>query len=316
MLVSVIMPVYNVEKYIFESIESVCNQTYDDIEIILVDDGSTDKSVELAKSVLTRYPCIKHQIIAQNNSGLPAARNRGLNYAIGDYICFIDSDDCIDKKHIENIMKMIENNNLLVGFSDFERTSEKNRIGEKSTIEKFEILAQKDLLERFMTRDIKIHCCSLIIHKDLLKNIQFNDRLKYGEDVEFMWRLFSTIEKIGHHYRKTYKYLIRENSIMTTYSLDRDKIFIEEFSLSMDNLKSMYPLNTDIYEKAYYRVLLGWLHQLSMKSSLRTFKKTFELIDKESLIQNLFYFPKMSIKLLSVLLKVNLNIFYYFIRNI
>lgn len=94
-LISIIMPVYNAEKYLNRSIESVMNQTYKNIEIILVNDGSTDASLTICSNYQKADSRIK--LINQKNSGVSAARNRGIDEATGTYIMFIDSDDYIEK---------------------------------------------------------------------------------------------------------------------------------------------------------------------------------------------------------------------------
>ena len=94
-LISIIIPVYNVEKYLEECIESVINQTYRNLEIILVDDGSTDKCLETCKEYEKRDNRIK--VIHQENAGVSVARNVGIDFSTGQYIGFVDSDDFIEK---------------------------------------------------------------------------------------------------------------------------------------------------------------------------------------------------------------------------
>ena len=105
-LISVIVPIYNVEKYIQKCLDSILNQTYRKIEIILVNDGSTDKSGEIAKQYQRDYSNIRY--FEKKNGGLSDARNFGLSKATGDYICFIDSDDYIDENLFSNLEKYLE----------------------------------------------------------------------------------------------------------------------------------------------------------------------------------------------------------------
>ena len=105
---SIIMPVYNVEKYLDEAISSVLNQTLRDFQLILVNDGSTDSSNLIAE----KYQEMDSRIvlISQTNSGLSAARNKGLEYANGTYVYFIDSDDILDKTTLQYVYKLISGN--------------------------------------------------------------------------------------------------------------------------------------------------------------------------------------------------------------
>ncbi len=105
-LISIIIPVYNVEKYLEECIESCINQTYRNIEIILINDGSTDNSLEICQ----KYANIDNRIIVKSisNSGVAHARNVGIGVSKGDYITFIDSDDFVDKRYCELMYKVLE----------------------------------------------------------------------------------------------------------------------------------------------------------------------------------------------------------------
>ena len=115
--VSIITPVYNVEECIERCIDSVINQTYKDFELLLIDDGSKDKSIHIAKSLLEKTD-INYKIITQNNSGVSAARNRGIEEASGEYITFLDSDDYVDSRFVELMYKKAETTKCDVVFCD------------------------------------------------------------------------------------------------------------------------------------------------------------------------------------------------------
>ena len=104
MLISVIIPVFNVSGYLARCVESVCNQTYKDIEIILVDDGSTDNSLDICNQMQKKYSTIR--VFHKENGGLSSARNMGLDNARGEYICFIDSDDWIEPDFCSYLVDM------------------------------------------------------------------------------------------------------------------------------------------------------------------------------------------------------------------
>lgn len=104
-LISIIVPVYNVEKYLNKCIDSIINQTYKNIEIILVDDGSTDNSGKICDEYLLRDSRIK--VIHKNNGGLSSARNEGINISSGEYIGFVDSDDWVEPNMYEEMYKKI-----------------------------------------------------------------------------------------------------------------------------------------------------------------------------------------------------------------
>lgn len=108
-LVSIIIPVYNCEKYIGKCLESVLGQTYKNVEIIVIDDGSTDQSLEVINRTVQGNPNVK--VIHQENQGLSATRNKGLENATGDYIAFLDGDDYLGESYIERLIAVAEHNN-------------------------------------------------------------------------------------------------------------------------------------------------------------------------------------------------------------
>ena len=116
--ISVIVPVYNAEKYIEKCIESVLNQDYKNIELILVNDGSLDNSLKIMKEFEKKNPKII-KVYTQKNQGEGAARNTGIEKATGDYFVFLDSDDWLKKDHLTNLYKKIQNNDIVI--SGFER---------------------------------------------------------------------------------------------------------------------------------------------------------------------------------------------------
>lgn len=112
-MLSVVIPMYNVEEYIAECLHSVLKQTYRDLEIIVVDDGCTDGSVAIVKQFQNEYPN-RIQLVHQENGGLSAARNTGIQLAKGDYLTFLDSDDYIDLTLYEKMMQAIEDNDICI----------------------------------------------------------------------------------------------------------------------------------------------------------------------------------------------------------
>lgn len=114
--ISAVVPVYNMGKYITKCVESLVNQKYKNVEIILVDDGSTDNSGKLCDALASQYHNIK--VFHQKNSGVSKARNKGLELATGYYISFIDPDDYLDLQTYETVIALMENNDADIGCYD------------------------------------------------------------------------------------------------------------------------------------------------------------------------------------------------------
>jgi len=126
-LVSIIVPVYNVEQYVVNAIDSIICQTYDNIEVIIVNDGSTDSSGEICKSYVEKHPD-KIRLINQKNMGLSAARNRGIDMASGEYIMFVDSDDTIAENAVELLLSTARSNDADIVVTNYSKPGKNRKI--------------------------------------------------------------------------------------------------------------------------------------------------------------------------------------------
>ncbi len=309
-LVSVIVPVYNVEKYIEDSLLSICKQTYNNIEIVIIDDESKDSSILIAKRILEQCP-FQVKYISEENKGLPGARNAGLEIAAGDYVCFIDSDDIISADHIKRSVGALIEHNAGVCYSDFEYTNIKNRWGKEQSYNGNNALEHKKILELFSDRTIKIHCCSLMIRRQFLVDNQllFNERLRFGEDVEFMWHLFSYADTVIHVEQNSYKYLIRNNSIMSSASTDKWILFIEVFKESLEKLGKVFPENKDTYHVVYNRTLLGLGRVVAKNTEYSSFVDFIKKYDKKEIRKVLKKSKDIKVRIMAIILYSN-RLFY------
>lgn len=309
--VSVIVPIYNVEKYVEVSLKSICNQKFLNYEIIIVNDGTLDKSMDIVESVL-KESTVSYTIINQKNSGLPAARNAGLLKASGEFVCFIDSDDVLDENFIASQFKVLKENKLMACFCDFEFTNEENRIGTHKINNNQSILEREELLVGFMKRRLKIHCCSLLLNRKYLidNNILFNESLRFGEDVEFMWRLFPSIEKIGYIKAPYYKYLLRENSLMSNQNIERIINLNEIYSNTILNIKKQYPNDEKVLKFMPARTTIALIHSFAKQSNYNTFRELIIRLKYKDILKQLYNFPDIKIRILARILNYSPKVFY------
>ena len=186
-LISIIMPVYNAEKYLNRSIESIMNQTYNNIEIILVNDGSTDNSLEICTNYQEKDNRIK--LINQENKGVSFARNKGIDESTGDYIMFIDSDDYIEKNMIEDMVEKIIEDDIDLIISGIKMSYIKN--GQVIQEEKYQLKDKMYTIEEMLNDiliDIDLICicgpCCKLYKTEIIKNnrIKFTNEFTMGED--------------------------------------------------------------------------------------------------------------------------------------
>ena len=269
--ISIIVPVYNVEKYLEECIDSIIKQTYKNIEIILVDDGSTDNSGKICDRYEKEYDIIN--VIHKNNGGLCSARNAGLNLSTGKYISFIDSDDYVEEKYIENLYNESELYNLDIAYCNY-RVFEDNR--ELSKKEKDYLLTEKEINGmdyqslKFENNDWDCYVWIGLYKRDfLLKNeLEFykKDRLLF-EDILFTNKSLLKAEKVkfisycGYNYRNRWQdSLCRQKSdewrIESYYNIMNEFINLYNYSNSKDEKKIigqvLYNVLTGLLESIYY----------------------------------------------------------------
>lgn len=234
--VSIVVPIYNVEKYLEQCIESIVNQTLEDIEIILVDDGSPDNCPQICDNYAKKDNRIK--VVHKKNGGLSSARNAGIEVATGNYIGFVDSDDYIELDMYEKMYNIAIENNVDFVMSDYYRVSDEGKV--IATLDMDEGIYDKNKIKKdifptlIMGEDINYgrllavwHC---LYKKELLykNNLMFDEEVKYSED-----NLFSSI--IGYnansfYYMKgsyLYNYRYNPNSISSTYKPDAWLVYLK-----------------------------------------------------------------------------------------
>lgn len=212
-MVSVIIPVYNVEKYLKECLDSIINQTYKDIEILIVNDGSTDGSLNICNKYAEKDKRI--QIISQNNEGLSAARNAAIKIAKGEYLTFVDSDDFISLDMIEYLYLMLNESNADMAVCQHEYVDEKsNKLSFKKIRSNDRVIIgnRNCMKEFFCSFDIDTVAWAKLYRTSYFENIKFPIG-KYHEDIFTTYLIVEQCEKIVIGKKKKYSYRQRYNSI-------------------------------------------------------------------------------------------------------
>lgn len=208
---SVIVPIYNVDKYLQKCINSILSNNYDNLEVILVDDGSTDKSHKICSDLQEKNKCIK--IITKENGGLSSARNAGLEIASGDYISFIDSDDFVDKSMFAEMMKAIVNAKADLVQCCYKRVYLNNRVENSKDNRIYEILEGENIKRGFfIDKKIDVMVWNKIFKRECIKNTKFIEG-KNNEDNMYMMDIINNLSKVVILPNIYYYYLYRDNSI-------------------------------------------------------------------------------------------------------
>lgn len=283
-LVSIIVPVYNVEEWLDECVESLVNQTYNNIEIILVDDGSTDKSGIKCDEWSLKDDRIR--VVHKKNGGLSSARNAGLDVFRGDYVTFIDSDDYIEDVSIETMLREIKEQDV-----DIVRCAMNQVIGEE-IVDKRDMDYEKKYSKEELLKGYYYYndgMCGSVCDK-LFKSHFFNDlRFPEGlnsEDYFVLFEIYLNANGMYYDNKCFYNYRLRENSICTTseiteHTFDKIKISDEIYRLTEKNI-SEYNFHAKAFQMlsrffVYTEVLSEghqWDNKKKWKKELRENKKT------------------------------------------
>lgn len=308
-LISIIIPVYNVEKYLDRCIKSVINQTYKNIEIILIDDGSTDKSLDICYNYLEQDNRIK--VFHKENGGLSSARNYGIDVATGKYLTFIDSDDEIEKDYIEYLYNLIKKYDTKMSICSYSVI--KNNITDFGLNLCEKLLTTEECLDNLLCeKGFTVSACAKMYEKDLFKNIRYPLN-KLCEDNGTTYKLIMECNNIAYGNESKYNYYIHDNSITTSEFNLRKLDLIELVDTMCDDIIKRFPDLINSVEKrrnsARFSILRQMLESKNSNNYINIQKDIIKYLKskKKKIITN----PKSDKKdkLAIVLLMINKNLF-------
>lgn len=219
-LISVIIPVFNVEKYIVECFESFIKQFDDEIEVICVDDGSTDRSGIICDEYMEKYN--NHfKVIHNRNIGIGGARNFGLKIAKGEYIAWIDPDDYISENWYKEIKDVIKSKEPDILFFDYILCRDNKKTLKNYANKSSFISTEKFLYDVVKDTKIQSQLWQKVFKRDLFDNINFPDNVKCMEDYAILHKLILKAEKIFYIKKALYFYRVRSESLVTKVDIDK-----------------------------------------------------------------------------------------------
>lgn len=225
-LISIVIPVYNAEKYLEQCLNSIKNQTYKNFEVILVNDGSIDHSESICMDFVKVDTRFKY--FTKVNGGASSARNLGLDNAQGKYITFIDADDWVDENHLEVLINNIKENNSDMAVSSIKKFDNVSKFGFRvhSKQEKYLLNYNKLNREEFLVILPKlIHASnsykiavSKLFKKELVMDIRFDESIVYGEDLDFFFKIYNKINSVSYVDEVTYVYRLHNESTSSKFN--------------------------------------------------------------------------------------------------
>lgn len=311
-LISVIVPVYNAEKYIQKCLENIINQTYSNIEILLIDDGSLDKSGILCDEYAQKY--INVESYHKDNGGASAARNFGLQKAKGEWILFVDVDDYIDNNYIVELVQPTKTDELNMVICGYEI----NYIDDNYTRYCYIDLKNKTFFKEQVKNAIyeldaigllNVVYCKLYNRKIIMSNkIIFDIMLKTGQDLAFNCSYFRYVSKIKILDICPYHY-IKRNTISLVNSYKRNMLeIVSKCNEERLNLYKFYSMNTDKYMCVYGKRYIGYI--FSCIPNIYNYSKDIKFLDRKKQIDiimndnKLKHYSKLCYKELDILTKI------------
>lgn len=280
MLISIIVPIYNAEKFLERCVDSIINQTYKNLEILLIDDGSTDNSGKICEKYKKKDERIS--VVHKENGGVSNTRNIGLNLANGEYVFFIDADDFLD----DNVISELVKNSY--GFDIIKTSYKINNKNKIKSIKESNIYDKNEYINKVILGNIGGHCWGYLIRRDIIQNIVFDENTSCMEDTIFIISCILKVEKIKVIDSSFYNHIINENSI--TCSKNKIVKNMNDYMYSLKEIKSKVnkqDINILIEQKKII-LIEKELSKVSSKKELKNMINEFE-VDIDTKNVNIYY---------------------------
>lgn len=280
-LISVIVPVYNVEKYINKCIDSILNQTHKNLEIILVDDGSQDNSGKICDEYAKEDKRII--IIHKENGGVSSARNIGLENATGKYVTFIDADDYVDENYCQKLLETLIEQNVDCVACGHNRIYNKENKLEKITSKKSYKLRDKEILEKILCVQSGLGFAAMKLWKrNKIKDIRFNEDMQVAEDAFFALQASQIIKDMYVLNEAIYNYRFNDKSAVRKYNKDYANKYLKSMQITQKYLEEKF--KSDVPEIKmlnnyilYHLLLIIVNYCFNPKNNLKTKQQIKEL---------------------------------------
>ena len=314
-MISVIVPLYNGEKYISMCLESIVNQSYRDFELIIVDDGSKDNGAQVAEQYLKDKE-ISYCIYRKENGGQSSARNYGLSEAKGEYICFIDSDDVVTSNYLERLYNALIINDVDFSFCGYKFVSEQSINIDNN--DRQSLYSQDELLDLFLKRKLSFLVVSLMLKKSFIneKKLYFDENIKYSEDQLYIWELLFSCKNAVYLDAKMYGYYVRESSIMTSSDFNKISSSFKYYEKFIEQLKGKYPYKNDFINLIMPRWQLGTLYTAANILSRDEFYDLYNMMNGKTIFNRVKNIKEIKAILLAVISSISSDAMYKFCRRL
>ena len=259
-LISIIVPIYNVENYLRQCLDSIMNQTYQNFECLLINDGSPDNSADICREYVSKDSRFRY--FEKENDGVSSARNLGIEHSKGEYITFIDSDDWVESDYVEILYDELIKENADIAVSTYKRFEMGDNCWYVHAFQRGydkKVFTNKKLMDELLSLDGFDNSYRFVsgklVRRNLLENIAFNVATLYGEDMEFWFKIYMVSDRVVYVNKETYNYRTDER-ISKHFTLDAVRSDVQQ-RLNFIALLSSRGIDT----KGYLDECLKKLHE-------------------------------------------------------
>ena len=297
-LISVIVPVYNSEKYIERCINSITHQTYRNLEIIIVNDGSTDKTLDICKKL--QYDDYRIKIINQENKGVSNARNTGIENSIGKYVAFVDSDDYIEPDMYEIMQRDIYEYNADISRARayvYDRDGSVRHNYNDNSVINFD--NKYDIIHNFVNGELSIAVWDKLFKREVIGDVRFNENV-FHEDTMFVWDVIRNANTIVYNKSQFYHYKKRMEGSLTSKKFDNENFSLGIYGKDfLEEIKKNSPSNINdailfyfnclyfilkIYVRDFDYVKQNKEYRVKILNILKEMKSLMEILNENNLI--------------------------------
>lgn len=275
-MISVIVPVYNVEKYLHKCVDSIINQTYKDLEIILVDDGSPDNCPKICDEYAQKDNRIK--VIHKENGGLSSARNAGLQVAIGDYIAFVDSDDYIDEHMYEKMYQAIQSSKCDICMCGCKIVKEQGKVLYQSSFA-CDMYNINEIIGKFVI-SLQTSVCNKLVSRNLIQGNKFMEGKVHGEDLLFCLNILNnTVEMVT--IQDCCYYYVKHNDSITTKKFSSkafDEVWCKDKAYSI--IQDKFPMFQQQANIWRFRARMNLIRKITASDNKKAYKEEYSMYKK------------------------------------
>lgn len=318
-LISIIIPLFNAENYIIQCLDSFEKQIYKMFEIIIVNDGSKDNSASIVESY-SKKSDMKIKLINQENAGVSAARNKGLDNASGEYICFVDADDMVGPEYLSQMVDIINEYDcelVICGFKPIPENWDISLYIYKKYHTK--IMTSDEVLRKFLYQDIVSGVWSLMVKRNVIKknSLRFAEGYRYSEDLEMVWKLISHSKNVAYNRSQLYIYRVRNGSAMSFVDDRR----MDGFALIKGLEKYFERVHPNFAKEFKHYGTARWVWATLWQAALvsdnyKSFLVVSNKLNAKKYMKKLFTYPKLCVAISSFTYCILPFLYYCTIRKI